>query len=76
MQFRRSRQVAQCCILHDKAGQSMLLHPQVDVTTGRRVRVDLDVPYPPFYFHWSPCGTRLAMLSNWHHMQCVIEGPL
>lgn len=45
--------------------------PQVDVTTERRVRVDLEVPYPPFFFQWSPCGTRLAMLSNWHHMQCA-----
>lgn len=57
-------------ILQVHAGHNAL-HLQVDVTTGRRVRVDLEVPYPPFYFHWSPCGTRLAMLSNWHHMQCA-----
>lgn len=45
--------------------------PQVDVKNGRRLLVDLEVPYPPFFLQWSDCGTRLAMLSNWNHMQCA-----
>ena len=32
--------------------------------------VHLEAPFPPFLYCWSPCGTRLAMLSNWHLRQC------
>lgn len=26
----------------------------------------LDAPFPPFYFYWSPDSSRLAYLSNWN----------
>jgi len=42
-------------------------------------RVELRSPFPPFFYTWSPCSTRLAMLSNFHHMQValrVLEVPL
>lgn len=33
------------------------------------MKFDLDLEYPalPFYFFWSPCGTRLALMSNWEN---------
>jgi len=42
---------------------------QKDAAGRTRVRADLQQRYPPFFYLWSPCGTRLAMLSNFHHMQ-------
>ncbi len=34
--------------------------------------VQLEAPFPPFLYCWSPCGTRLAMLSNWHLRRCAV----
>jgi len=34
--------------------------------------VQLEAPFPPFLYSWSPCGTRLAMLSNWHLRRCAV----
>lgn len=28
-------------------------------------RIEVNVPFPPFYLSWSPNGERLAYLSNW-----------
>ena len=33
----------------------------------------LEAPFAPFLMSWSPCGTRLAMLSGWHHRQCALS---
>ena len=35
--------------------------------------VKLEAPFPPFLYSWSPCGTRLAMLSNWHLRRCAVS---
>lgn len=31
-------------------------------------RSEVTVPFPPFYFFWSPTGERLAYLSNWRSL--------
>jgi TolB protein len=31
-------------------------------------RSEVAVPFPPFYFYWSPTGERLAYLSNWRSL--------
>lgn len=36
-------------------------------------RADLKSPNPPFYYLWSPCGSRVAMLSAYHHNQVGLQ---
>lgn len=52
---------------------TVLTAPQVAAGGGAVQAVPLEAPFVPFLLAWSPCGTRLALLSGWHHGQCVLR---
>ena len=56
--------------------KKLLCLKQVGPRGEQLAAIPLKQPFPPFYLHWSPCGTYLALLSNWFGHRCGNAPPL